>query len=166
MASTHEAVANASVGEGVAGDLRAVGAEQLGEGFVLRDQRFVERHEPALLRGVRIGAGPQEQLARSDVAERGRVEHVHRRTGRDQRLRRAAVATVERLPELRDLCFHGVRSNIDGMVGVVLVLLALFVAGPIGLFVVGALWSAAFGWLAVDDAEQHAGEAGAQASAS
>ncbi|HTD49523.1 MAG TPA: hypothetical protein VK771_02920 [Acidimicrobiia bacterium] len=42
------------------------------------------------------------------------------------------------------------------MVGVVLVLLALLVVGPIGLFVVGALWSAAFGWFAVDDATRHA----------
>jgi hypothetical protein len=40
------------------------------------------------------------------------------------------------------------------MAGVVLVLLALFVAGPIGLFVVGALWSGAFGWLAADDADR------------
>jgi hypothetical protein len=42
------------------------------------------------------------------------------------------------------------------MIGVVLVLLALFVAGPIGLFVAGALWSAAFGWFATDDAETQA----------
>jgi len=44
------------------------------------------------------------------------------------------------------------------MVGVVLVLLALFVVGPIGLFVVGALWSAVFGWFAVDDAARHAND--------
>jgi hypothetical protein len=42
------------------------------------------------------------------------------------------------------------------MVGVVLVLLAMFIAGPVGLFVVGALWSAVFGWLAADDAETQA----------
>jgi hypothetical protein len=52
------------------------------------------------------------------------------------------------------------------MIGVVLVLLALFLAGPIGLFVVGALWSAAFGWLSADDAERHAGDTEAQTSAS
>lgn len=44
------------------------------------------------------------------------------------------------------------------MVGVVLVLLALFVAGPIGLFVVGALWSGLFGWLVSDDAEAQPSE--------
>ena len=42
------------------------------------------------------------------------------------------------------------------MVGVVLVLLALFVAGPIGLFVVGALWSAVFGWLVAEGADDQA----------
>lgn len=42
------------------------------------------------------------------------------------------------------------------MVGVVLVLLALFVAGPIALFVAGAIWSAVFGWLASDDADRRA----------
>ena len=38
------------------------------------------------------------------------------------------------------------------MVGVVLILLALFVIGPIGLFIAGALWSALNGWLLTDDA--------------
>jgi hypothetical protein len=42
------------------------------------------------------------------------------------------------------------------MIGVVLVLLALFVAGPVGLFLVGALWSAVFGWLSADDADNQA----------
>ena len=42
------------------------------------------------------------------------------------------------------------------MIGVVLVLLAMFIAGPVGLFLVGALWSAAFGWLSADDAENQA----------
>jgi len=41
------------------------------------------------------------------------------------------------------------------MAGVVLMLLGLFVVGPVGLFVVGALWSAVFGWFAVDDAARH-----------
>ncbi len=53
--------------------------------------------------------------------------------------------------------------NIGRMIGVVLVLLALFVAGPIGLFVAGALWSAGFGWFASDDADR---AADAQPSAS
>ena len=52
------------------------------------------------------------------------------------------------------------------MVGVVLVLLAMFVAGPIGLFVVGALWSAAFGWFATEDADAQAGLPEGQPSAS
>lgn len=43
------------------------------------------------------------------------------------------------------------------MVGVVGVLLFLFVIGPIGLFVVGAAWSALNGWLLSDDADNRAG---------
>ena len=43
------------------------------------------------------------------------------------------------------------------MLGVVLILLFMFVVGPIGLFVVGAIWSALFAWLLVDDAERQAG---------
>ena len=52
------------------------------------------------------------------------------------------------------------------MPGPVLVLLVMFVVGPIGLFLVGAIWSGLFGWLLVDDTEQHAGGAEAQASTS
>ena len=52
------------------------------------------------------------------------------------------------------------------MVGVVLVLLAMFIAGPIGLFVVAAIWSALFGWLLVDDAENRVEATEGQASAS
>ena len=40
------------------------------------------------------------------------------------------------------------------MVGVVLILLAMFVVGPIGLFVVAGIWSALFSWLLVDDTER------------
>ena len=36
------------------------------------------------------------------------------------------------------------------MVGVVLVLLAMFVVGPIVVFLVGALWSAVYGWLVME----------------
>jgi hypothetical protein len=50
------------------------------------------------------------------------------------------------------------------MAGVVLVLLAMFVAGPIGLFLVAAVWSSLFGWLLVDDAESRAGTPEGQAS--
>lgn len=43
------------------------------------------------------------------------------------------------------------------MIGVVLILLALFVVGPIGLFLVGAAWSALNGWLLSDDADLRQG---------
>ena len=39
------------------------------------------------------------------------------------------------------------------MIGVVLILLVIFVIGPIGLFVVGAAWSAVTGWLMSEDAD-------------
>jgi hypothetical protein len=52
------------------------------------------------------------------------------------------------------------------MIGPVLMLVAFFVVGPIGLFVVGAIWSAAFGWFAADDADRRATGADAQPSAS
>jgi len=42
------------------------------------------------------------------------------------------------------------------VIGVVLVLLVIFVAGPIGLFVVGAVWSALHGWLMSADADDRA----------
>ena len=51
------------------------------------------------------------------------------------------------------------------MIGVVLVLLVMFVAGPIGLFLVAAIWSAIFGWLVGGDADQR-DSAEAQASGS
>ncbi len=38
-------------------------------------------------------------------------------------------------------------------IGPIAVLLVLFVIGPIGLFVVGAIWSALNGWLLSDDAD-------------
>ena len=46
------------------------------------------------------------------------------------------------------------------MLGVVLILLFMFVVGPIGLFVVAAIWSAVFGWSLVDDTERHEGADG------
>ena len=42
------------------------------------------------------------------------------------------------------------------MAGVVLILLALFVIGPIGLFIVGGIWAALQGWLMSDDADARA----------
>ena len=41
-------------------------------------------------------------------------------------------------------------------VGPILILLFLFVVGPIGLFVVGALWAALQGWRQSDDADDRA----------
>ncbi len=54
--------------------------------------------------------------------------------------------------------------SIRRVIGVVLILLAMFVAGPIGVFLVAAIWSALFGWLLTADAEEQA--VGGQASAS
>jgi hypothetical protein len=42
------------------------------------------------------------------------------------------------------------------VIGVVLILLALFVVGPIGLFITGGIWSALNGWLLSDDADDRA----------
>ena len=42
------------------------------------------------------------------------------------------------------------------MPGPVLLLLAMFVVGPIGLFLAGAIWSGLFGFLLVDDTQQDA----------
>ena len=44
------------------------------------------------------------------------------------------------------------------MIGVILVLLGIFVVGPIGLFVVGAAWSALTGWLLTEDADTRAAD--------
>lgn len=42
------------------------------------------------------------------------------------------------------------------MPGVVLVLLAMFVVGPIAIMLAGAMWSALMGWLLAEDADQRA----------
>jgi hypothetical protein len=42
------------------------------------------------------------------------------------------------------------------MVGVVLILLALVIVGPIAVMLGGALWSGLAGWLLSDDADQRA----------
>ena len=44
------------------------------------------------------------------------------------------------------------------MIGVVLVLLVIFIIGPIGLFVVGGAWSALTGWLLSADADDRAAD--------
>ena len=44
------------------------------------------------------------------------------------------------------------------MLGVVVILVVLFIVGPIALFVAGALWSALNGWLLSDDADKRAGQ--------
>ncbi len=44
------------------------------------------------------------------------------------------------------------------MIGVVLVLLVIFVVGPVGLFVVGGMWSALTGWLLSADADDRAAD--------
>ncbi len=44
------------------------------------------------------------------------------------------------------------------MIGVVLVLLGIFIIGPIGLFITGALWAALTGWLSSEDADARAAE--------
>jgi hypothetical protein len=42
------------------------------------------------------------------------------------------------------------------MIGPVLILIVLFIAGPIGLFVVGGIWSALHGWSESEDADARA----------
>jgi hypothetical protein len=42
------------------------------------------------------------------------------------------------------------------MPGAVLLLIAMFVVGPIALFLGGAIWSGLFGWMLVDDTNEHA----------
>jgi hypothetical protein len=42
------------------------------------------------------------------------------------------------------------------MGGAIIVLFVMFVAGPIGIFAVGVIWSAAFGWLLTGDADARA----------
>jgi hypothetical protein len=42
------------------------------------------------------------------------------------------------------------------MLGVVLIVLALVIVGPIAIMLGGAVWSALVGWLLTDDADQRA----------
>jgi len=48
---------------------------------------------------------------------------------------------------------------VSHVIGAVAILIALFVIGPIGLMLVGALWSALQGWLQSEDADRRAAEA-------
>jgi hypothetical protein len=66
------------------------------------------------------------------------------------------------MPDRRDLGLHAV--SLTDVVGAVLVLIALFVVGPIALFLGGAIWSALAGFLMGSDADD-AAEAAAQPSA-
>jgi hypothetical protein len=52
-----------------------------------------------------------------------------------------------------------VAGYVHGVLGAVIILVVLFVIGPIALFVGGAIWSAVFGWVTVDDADRRAGAA-------
>lgn len=45
------------------------------------------------------------------------------------------------------------------MIGAVLLILAMLFVGPIGLFLVGAIWSGVSGWALSDDADRRAGSA-------
>jgi hypothetical protein len=47
---------------------------------------------------------------------------------------------------------------LQAVIGVVLVLFVIFIAGPVGLFVVGAAWSALHGWLLSEDADARTGD--------
>jgi hypothetical protein len=49
---------------------------------------------------------------------------------------------------------HGVGDTVVLVLGAILVLVVIFVAGPIGLFLTGAIWSGLFGWLQSDLADQ------------
>jgi hypothetical protein len=40
------------------------------------------------------------------------------------------------------------------VIGAVILIVAMAVIGPVGLFLVGAIWSAVSGWVLSDDAER------------
>jgi hypothetical protein len=42
------------------------------------------------------------------------------------------------------------------MPGVVIIVLAMVLLGPVAVMLTGAAWSAAFGWIVGDDADQRA----------
>ena len=87
-----------------------------------------------------------------------RVEPVDRAATGYERVGRGTITPVERLPKLRDLRFHACRSNIAGVLGAVILIVAMLTVGPIGLFVVGAIFSGLAGW-GLSDAADHPAEA-------
>jgi hypothetical protein len=42
------------------------------------------------------------------------------------------------------------------VIGAVLLIFAMLIVGPVGLFLVGAIWSGVTGWVLSDDAERAA----------
>jgi hypothetical protein len=53
----------------------------------------------------------------------------------------------------------GVRTGngrLTAVAGAIIILVAMFVVGPIGLFLAGAVWSAIHGWLETDAADTRA----------
>ena len=52
------------------------------------------------------------------------------------------------------------------MIGAVILIFAMAVVGPIGLFLVGAIWSAVTGWLLSDDADEAPNDRGYEAQPS
>jgi hypothetical protein len=52
------------------------------------------------------------------------------------------------------------------VIGVVILIFAMAVVGPVGLFLVGAIWSGATGWFLSDDADRPPEERAAEAQPS
>jgi hypothetical protein len=50
------------------------------------------------------------------------------------------------------------------VIGAVILIVAMLIVGPVGLFAVGAIWSAISGWALSDDADVPAADRQAQAS--
>ena len=52
------------------------------------------------------------------------------------------------------------------MIGAVILIFAMLVVGPVGLFLVGAIWSGVTGWLLSDDADNPPADQAAEAQPS
>ena len=52
------------------------------------------------------------------------------------------------------------------MIGAVILIFAMLVVGPVGLFLVGAIWSGATGWFLSDDADNPSEDQTSEAQAS
>ena len=102
------------------------------------------------------GIGGEQRRSRADVAERGRVEHVDGSApsatqcfGRRRDHRGTALARIGVTADSMR------RYNIRSVIGAVLILFALFVVGPIGLFARRRdLVGGASGLAAVEDADR------------